>query len=306
MRESKSVLIRYGVLVLFSLTVIHAQSIEQLDGMPSGIGARAVALGNSYVAETYDAMAMYWNPAAIVFVQRSSLVDNAAMGPSNELFREDFALPVRIGNEMAVSVGLQGSYFGQRWSNPSAAFHSLDLAFAGKVSPTVSFGALLNTRYSSIYNSSLWTASGTLGAFYFPAPGISYGLAFKGLGWGTNFALQNSLPVIEYQKNLPKSLQIGATIKFPSYYENPDITLSAADEKILGENLSVYRAGFEYQATRFLALRCGIVRYSAATVLSAGFGITTGRLELDYSYAEDEFLVQNHFFSISYLFNPSF
>ncbi len=221
------------LLTVLSASVASAQSLEQLDGMPYGISARAAALGNSYFSETYDAMAMYWNPASIVFIQKLSVIENAAIGPSQAMFRDGLALPVWIGDDRAVAVGLQGNYYGDRWSNPDAAFHSLDVAVAQKISPTISVGALLNLRYSSVYQSSLWTGSGTLGAFYFPAPGISYGLAFKGLGWGTSFAAQDLVTSTQYLKNLPKSLAVGATIKFPSYYENPIFTLSASDEKCL-------------------------------------------------------------------------
>ena len=135
------------LLQILAGSLMYGQVIEQLDGMPHGTSARAIALGNAYVSETYDAMTMYWNPAALAYLQQYSVVSNLAMETSSQVFSHDLAFPVYVTNSNALAVVVQGSYYGQRWSAPYVAFHSLDFGFAQKVSSTVSFGILINNNF---------------------------------------------------------------------------------------------------------------------------------------------------------------
>jgi hypothetical protein len=70
-------------LLLFCLEQVDAQLIPNLGGqrvgtaavqfLKIGVGARAVAMGESFVAVANDASALYWNPAGIVEFQQNSL-----------------------------------------------------------------------------------------------------------------------------------------------------------------------------------------------------------------------------------------
>ncbi|MFZ5518127.1 MAG: PorV/PorQ family protein [Candidatus Zhuqueibacterota bacterium] len=67
----------FSFFLTFGLFVGIANGDEGFAGTQSnfnlGVGARALALGNAYVAMPFDATAVYWNPAGLDYIQRKNV-----------------------------------------------------------------------------------------------------------------------------------------------------------------------------------------------------------------------------------------
>ena len=77
--------------LLLPLTAEGAQIFEKVgtlggQSLKMGVGARANAMGDSYVAIADDASAVYWNPAGIARLSGQSITLNHTAWPADILF----------------------------------------------------------------------------------------------------------------------------------------------------------------------------------------------------------------------------
>jgi hypothetical protein len=72
-----------------------------------GVGARAVGLGEAFVAVANDPTAIYWNPAGLASMQRQELAFNHAAWPGDVNYEHlAFVLPIRrLGGSLAFQFG---------------------------------------------------------------------------------------------------------------------------------------------------------------------------------------------------------
>src|SRR5262245_35550558 len=73
-----------------------------------GVGARAVGLGESYVAVANDPSTIYWNPAGLASLQRSELLLSHVEWPAEIRYEHGaWAVPVRrLGGSLAIQFGM--------------------------------------------------------------------------------------------------------------------------------------------------------------------------------------------------------
>jgi tetratricopeptide (TPR) repeat protein len=75
-----------------------------------GVGARALALGNAYVAEPYDATAIYWNPAGLDLIQyknASLFYTNLLAGTGSQYYFAGYVHPtINFGTLGAAVIGI--------------------------------------------------------------------------------------------------------------------------------------------------------------------------------------------------------
>src|SRR5207244_6511318 len=72
-----------------------------------GVGARAVGLGESFVAVANDPSAIFWNPAGLASIQRPDFSINAISWPGDVKYGHlAYVLPVRrFGGSLAFQLG---------------------------------------------------------------------------------------------------------------------------------------------------------------------------------------------------------
>jgi len=80
-----------AVCLLLPLTAEGAQIFEKVgtlggQSLKIGVGARAAAMGDAYVAIADDATAVYWNPAGIARLSGQSVTVNHTAWPADILF----------------------------------------------------------------------------------------------------------------------------------------------------------------------------------------------------------------------------
>jgi hypothetical protein len=200
-----------------------------------------------------------------------------------------------------IAVGITGSYYGKSWFRPYFSYQGIDLGYSIKLHKTFSLGLRTNLRYGNSTVSGLWATSGTIGGFYSPSSGISYGILFDGIGSGVLYKDINYKSSLEYER-LKQNLCIGAAFKFPSLYRPPYITISLESKKIMGEKKVVYHGGIETYPLRFLSLRCGLITSKSATMGTFGVGFKVERFDIDYALSPNSAIQQFHQVSLSYNF----
>lgn len=274
-----------------------------------GIGARATALADAYIAETYDVSCMYWNPAALVFLEKSFIVMNHFQEWEHDAMIESIAIPLlKSSNALAISASV--AHLGYIKDSPQGAEfrfiqYGFDIAYARVIVPQLSLGASISMRYGQTKTSHLEVASSSFGLIYSPSPGLSYGVAYNGAGWRIRYSFDGTSTNL-HRENQLRNLQIGATMRFPHSPLNPSVfTLTAASEKNLEEHGLGYKGGLEICPIRFLALRIGYQVEPSRAAAKYGAGLRLEWLQLDYAISPSREYDRFHQLSISIAFwNP--
>jgi hypothetical protein len=283
---------RTGLVFFFSVLSINImQSQTQIDYTPPtlGIGARAAALADAYISEAYDVSSMYWNPAALVFLEKSFIVMNHFQEREHNAMIESIAIPL-LRSSNALAIGASVAHLGYWKDSPQGAEfrfiqYGLDIAYARTIVPQLSLGACIGMRYGNPKTSHLNVASSSFGLVYSPSPGISYGVAYNGVGERIRYSFDSTATNL-HRENQLRSLQVGASMRFPHSQLKPSVfTLTAASEKNLEKHELGYKGGLEICPIRFLALRIGYQVDPSRAAAKYGAGLRLEWLQLDYAIA---------------------
>ena len=274
------------------------------------IGARAAALADSYVAEQSDVGAMYWNPATLTFSRRMSVVLNYAVERiygSDNTMTENVVAPVPLERGWGLGLGLTFSHLGRLTTvgSPIAgmSFHQFgfEVGLAKKLARAFSIGILVDTRYGKGSSTALGTVSSSVGAFYSPSPGVSYGVAFQGLGWGIEYNVVGG-ETVPSRIVLERSFQMGLSLAIPTQLDRQVVVLTLSNQKIIGVNGLVYKGGIEIIPMSFLILRTGYWVGPETSAGKLGGGIRVGKFQLDYAESLNELEPRFHQISVSFMF----
>lgn len=112
MKKAKLPLVALTIMVLFFLvtSIANAQGegyAGTQDNFIHGVGARALALGNAYVAVPYDATAIYWNPAGLDHIQHKNVslfYTNLLAGTGSQYYFVGYVHPMISFGTLGVGV----------------------------------------------------------------------------------------------------------------------------------------------------------------------------------------------------------
>lgn len=275
-----------------------------------GVGARALALGNAYVAMPFDATAVYWNPAGLDYIQRKNVslfYTNLVM--DTQYFYVGYAHPtVALGSfgVAAISIGTGGIperdndnvYYGDDNSLSNQQF----LVSYGKQLPwNLSIGVNLKVEHQSIFKISDTGVGLDLGFLY--RPNFTNAL-LSGLSVGV--ALQNvvgpRLKLISETDVHPLNFRMGFAKPILTNEWGNQFTIFMDFEQSEYEPFK-YHTGTEYVFNNFAMLRVGLNNNQ----LAFGAGAVVNKFQIDYSYgkfSENEFDA-SHRISLSMTFGKS-
>lgn len=276
-----------AILLVGSTDSTLSQTLRQYSVRPERFGARSMSNGDATIADAHDASSMYFNPAALGFIQHTSPVANSRLDSNSSALSSGIAVPFRIGSEQIIAVGLVTNYYGATLSKPDFVCYGFDLAFASKIISTLSGGAILNLRYGSTvegsFKSGLLIASGSFGLLYSPNPGISYAIAYRGVGSGMLFSQNKDSRFVQSERELPQSVESGLTFRYPSSSKRPIVVLSMAIEKSLADSRGKNKAGLEISPFDFISFRMGLITNDPTTLFRTGVGTNLLGFRLDYA-----------------------
>jgi hypothetical protein len=249
-----------------------------------GVGARAIAIGDAYVAVDGDASSVYWNPATIVDVEN---IDIGLMHSEwFEGIRYEYAGAVRSYGQHAIGVSVVGLYMDDLerrdgpTANPIGHFGVFDFALTGSyaryLTDALSVGASVKYLQEKIDDETATGYAFDLGGRYrVPVmDGLSAGLAIVNLGPQMTF--------IEDAFDLPVMYKAGAALAVPFDSLKGDVLFAADVVKPADGDLKLH-VGMEYEYAEMIALRFGYRSGWDNQNISAGIGIRAGQFRLDYA-----------------------
>lgn len=302
---------------------------EGLRGAPRAYNydARTTALGDATVADATYLSSYNMNPAALSFVSNLNIIQiNSYQAWRNNQMQQTLSLPAFSygSHRLAPQVGVAHrgvnslNYLGSsEIIEPEMDMVHIDLVYAYSFQNVLSIGMMNSWAYTQNENRDFWTYFATLGVLYAPSESVSYGISFRGLGHSPTYRIitedgdeeagDEGLRDTEltYQ-NLRESLELGATLKFPAYRDDPYMSLSLANEKRFGEDGIWYKVGFEFKPLPTLALRSGILFQPALDIYTPRFGagFDGDFLKLDYSVSyKDQLFERFHQLGLTIYFD---
>lgn len=255
-----------------------------------GLGARAIAMGNSGVAEAQDGLALYYNPAAIPYQTQKHFVLSYRFLPFDRLFYfTGLTFPVRptagvgIGWLHAGVKNIEGrnsaGYIDEVYSTGEDA---LVLAFANAIHPRLSFGINFKILRQELVDLVATGVGFDCGILYLPHEQLRLGIQFQDIGAGYTWNTQKLFDKegSNYRETFPQRLKLGIAFRPQKWLScSSDLEFFTWDERR-------YHAGLEYNYHDLAYLRMGFDGSS----LTCGGGLTYGFIlgtdtQLDYCFA---------------------
>lgn len=268
-----------------------------------GVGARALAMGEAATATTYDATALYWNPAALLQLDTQSATFMHAATLDNSAY--DYAAYGRGNGKTAWGIGLQ--YFSAGKvdqtdisGNNTGSLNPDEVALSGGYARAVKgYGFGVSAKYvqSKLVNTArTLAADGGVMSPSFWGEKLRFGASMANVGGKIKYD-QESAP-------LPMTIRGGIEIK-------PWKGWTGALDMVAPKGENVHMAiGAEYRLAMgsevSLALRGGYNSREStggkADGFSAGFGCGWRKLNVDYSFVSHGDLDPSQVLSIGYGF----
>ncbi len=270
------------------------------------VGARATALGESFVAVANDPTAIYWNPAGLASLQRQEVTFSHIEWPADVRYEHiAYVLPVkRLGGSLAFQLSVLSTEIDettelQPFGTGRSFFYSDQLigaAYARRWTDKLLVGVGLKYMREDLGSD---VGGPTMGATLFDIGSIYY------LGLG-------SVRIATSLSNFGSQLQPGGTYVVPgeqrSYdsFDSPTMfryglafeAIERADQRLTysleidqpADNQQDIKSGIEWGWKRAFALRSGYNFNADALKFSAGAGFVGGlgslHGEVDYAYTD--------------------
>ena len=275
-------------LAVSSEAVVNIQSV--------GAGARAQALGNSYVAVADDADAIFENPAGLGQLENKSLAyTNVSLFfggiEGDDLGQHVLSYAQPLGSKLGLGLGYER--IGSELMSENGAFLSLSYKLSKAFNLGLSAKYLFwsvgdipadNGRNDPLSNSSAGNVGVDLGLMWqTPFKGANFGLLLKNLkqpnvasGTVAGDADAGKLPM---DVHLGVAYQLNAQSLVSVQFVRSDLSSDSSDNRLL--------VGGETQLAGDLLLRAGgskIFEEDATGDLNAGLGYKWNKLLFDYAY----------------------
>jgi len=298
------------LLALFALAVTFAPGA--LAGSPGdagllslrmGIGAREAAMGETGVASSSGASAVYWNPANNVFSDFETglvLQHHRYLGLFNH---ESAALAHKVGNGVLgfLFMGFYSDSIDRYGSEPvgipEGTFKPYDVAFAVSYAHPLgdSFAAAVNAKF--IYEKiDIYSDVGFAFDFFLTHKSLIEGLMFAASA--TNVGSQMNLKNEPF--DLPTAFRVGTAWTPVGDFLQEKLTL-AGDVVFPNDTKEKAHLGAELNLIPEFSLRIGTRINYENQGLTAGAGFRAGVLGVDYAYEEStvEGFDDGHKFSLN-------
>ncbi len=271
-----------------------------------GIGARATALGESFVAVANDPSAIYWNPAGLGSLLRQEVAISHASWPGDVNYEHvTYVLPVkRLGGSVALQAGALSTELDETTEflpyGTGRSFVYSDFvagaAYARRWTDKLLVGAGLKFVREDLGSDIGGPVSNTVmldvgGIYYLGLGSVRVAVALSNFGSeikpGGEFVSPITGEVRSYDGfDPPTVFRYGVAFE-PIENANQRLT-SAFEFNLPADNSQVAKAGLEWTWHQRLALRSGYNFNADALKFSAGAGlfteIGTTKATVDYAY----------------------
>jgi long-subunit fatty acid transport protein len=283
-----------GAIVALLVCAVSSEAVVNIQSV--GAGARAQALGNSYVAVADDADAIFENPAGLGQLENKSLAyTNVSLFfggiEGDDLGQHVLSYAQPLGSKLGLGLGYER--IGSELMSENGAFLSLSYKLSKAFNLGLSAKYLFwsvgdipadNGRNDPLSNSSAGNVGLDLGLMWqTPFKGANFGLLLKNLnqpnvasGTVAGDADAGKLPM---DVHLGVAYQLNAQSLVSVQFVRSDLSGDSSDNRLL--------VGGETQLAGDLLLRAGgskIFEEDATGDLNAGLGYKWNKLLFDYAY----------------------
>jgi len=315
----------FFLIVIIPITV-KAQLFPVLGGQRAGIstaqflkigvGGRATAMGDAFVAVANDASALYWNPAGLVQFQENQVIfsHNSWVVDINHEFlgavyhldeTNSFGISVTALTMQDMKVTTEFAPFGTGEYFGFSDF-GIGITYSRKMTDQFSFGGTVRYIEETLDKLKMRGIMIDLGTFYWTGLG-STRFAVAVSNFGNQLAPDGEVVLVGKRKNSdwqsfspPTMFRIGFAFE---PIENEEHKLTASFQlNHPNDNSENVVSGLEYSWNRMLYLRGGYKLNVDEQTFSFGAGInfpiSFANFNLDYAYSQFERLGSAHRFSI--------
>jgi len=283
-----------GAIAALLVCAVSSEAVVNIQSV--GAGARAQALGNSYVAVANDADAIFENPAGLGQLENKSLAyTNVSLFfggiEGDDLGQHVLSYAQPLGSKLGLGLGYER--IGSELMSENGAFLSLSYKLSKAFNLGLSAKYLFwsvgdipadNGRNDPLSNSSAGNVGVDLGLMWqTPFKGANFGLLLKNLnqpnvasGTVAGDADAGKLPM---DVHLGVAYQLNAQSLVSVQFVRSDLSGDSSDNRLL--------VGGETQLAGDLLLRAGgskIFEEDATGDLNAGLGYKWNKLLFDYAY----------------------
>ena len=307
--------IALAIVMILSLPY-HAQGAQIFEkvgtlggqSLKIGVGARAAAMGDAYVAVADDASAVYWNPAGIARLSGQTISLNHTSWPADILFDQAAYvfgvkwIPGMFGvNVRALTMSrdkVRTTYLPDGTGETfDAGEWAYGLSYARSLTDKFSAGLSINyiqTGLDDITGSSTTFDFGTL--YDIGILGAKIGMSIQNIG--------SEMTFIDESVKMPVFFRVGGS--FSLLQRGESRLLTAAEFTHPPDNSEKLNLGAEYAFRDYLFLRGGYKMNYDTEGLTAGFGVKfpltlvkSSVARLDYAYSDLKFLSSAHRVSVN-------
>ncbi len=269
-----SVFVSQGVAQLVPNLGGQRAGISAFQFLKIGVGARGVAMGESFVAVANDASALFWNPAGLVDAQQNQVIASHAeylvdishefLGVSYRLGEND-AVGVSFSSlhmkDMEITTELQPFGTGRYFSFGDIA---IGLTYSKKMTEQFSFGATIRYVEETLDILKMRSVMVDLGTLYWTGLGSTrFAVTISNFGSDVepkgNVTQANGVSVTSFQSfSLPTIFKLGVAMEA---METEDSRLTTSLQlNHPNDNSEHFRLGLEYAFKNTFFLRGGIKR----------------------------------------------
>lgn len=294
-----------------------------------GVGARGVAMGESFVAVANDASALYWNPAGLVESKENQVLA-AHTAYVVDISHEFLGVSYRLGDDDAVGVSFSSLHMkdmeittetqpfgtGRFFSFGDIA---VGITYARRMTDQFSFGATIRYVEETLDVLKMRSVMVDLGTWYWTGLGSTrFAVTISNFGADVepkgSVRLSNGTTANQFQSfSLPTIFKLGIAMEA---METDDSRLTTSLQlNHPNDNAEHFRLGLEYTFRETFSLRGGIKRTIGQRLfgrdetspedftLGAGFAVDiegVSSVRADYAFARFNELGSIHRFSLSF------
>lgn len=298
--------------LLCSISFAQAAGVELLR---IGVGARAVAMGEGFVALANDVNACYWNPAGLAQLESREISATHLEYPLDLGIRYEYlAAASPIGENKALGFGFSYLYTDKmpvtEWDDPDSPYRRavvvdelraysgmVSLSYAERIGDLFFLGVNFKFIQEKIYTDQGQAYAVDMGLLYQLLDNLRVGMAVQNLG--TQMRLwRDSFP-------LPLVVKAGVAYQLAPGVSEENGFMLTCDSGWEQESGLDFRVGAEYWLGSFLAFRAGYkyMKENEKWVgLTTGGGFKIGNLKVDYAYVPQGDLGDTHRVSLTVQF----
>lgn len=273
------------------------------------VSPRAAAMAGAYLSVTNGAEAVYYNPAAIVYIPNlalsathtqwfaginsefvSAVINMDGIGSFGLIFTS------LMTDEMQVRTPLQPDGTGETFYS---AYYRFGIAYGRKLTNHVSFGGTINYIYGSLYKEFNASAvSADIAVLYVTNfHGFRFGMKIEHFG--------SEMKYINESYPLPTNFQFGLSMNAWDTEDYAILVSGRAIKPNVGKPLG--SIGLELKLLKHIFVRGGYQINSDVQTFSFGAGLQWQVLNqdftFDYSYSDYSLLGGTHRFGLNYMMN---